>query len=331
MSDIFPNLLGVEMERKLQEQIRMLKFDIVYDRYVDGKLDCEGAADLLNINVRTFLRWRDKYSETQSCDWSDGRVGRRASNRSADSEVARITKLYKDKYQGFNVKHFHSYLCWEEGFSLSYSWVKRTLATAGLVLPSKQGGDHRLRRPRRPKAGMMLHQDASTHNWFGEENCDLVVTMDDATSEITSAFFCSQEGTISSLRGIAETIQKKGLFCSFYTDRGSHYFTTPEANGKVDKVNLTQVGRALKQLSIKHMAAYSPEARGRSERMFGTIPLMFQKLSFLKHRGGIYFMQIKMYNNIFMQHFRRFCRIQNGIKWTNIPTNVSKLNTSFET
>jgi len=249
----------------------MLKFDNVHERYQDGKLDCEGAAELLGVNVRTFLRWRDKYDVTKCSAWSDGRVGRRASNRASDSEVERITKLYKEKYQGFNVKHFHSYLCWEEGFSLSYSWVKRTLATAGLVLPGKQGGEHRLRRPRRPKSGMMIHQDASTHNWFGEENCDLVVTLDDATSEITSAFFCPQEGTLSSLRGIRETIETKGLFCSFYTDRGSHYFTTPEAGGKVDKANPTEVGRALKQLGINHIAAYSPQARGRSERMFGTM------------------------------------------------------------
>jgi len=119
--------------------------------------------------------------------------------------------------------------------------------------------------------GMMMHQDASKHVWFGEGYCDLVVTLDDATSEITSAFFCGEEGTMSSFRGIQETIEKHGLFCSLYTDRGSHYFTTMEAGGKVDKSRPTQVNRALKQLGIEHIAAYSPEARGRSERMFGTL------------------------------------------------------------
>jgi hypothetical protein len=118
---------------------------------------------------------------------------------------------------------------------------------------------------------MMLHQDASKHRWFGEDYCDLVVTLDDATSEITSAFFCAEEGTASTFRGLHETIEKNGLFCSFYTDRGSHYFFTKEAGGRVDKSRLTQVGRALKQLGIEHIAAYSPEARGRSERMFGTL------------------------------------------------------------
>ena len=119
--------------------------------------------------------------------------------------------------------------------------------------------------------GMMIHQDASKHRWFGDELCDLVVTMDDATSEITSAFFCAEEGTASSFRGLAETIALHGLFCSLYTDRGSHYFLTPEADGKVDKERLTQVGRAMKQLGIAHIPAYSPEARGRSERMFATL------------------------------------------------------------
>jgi hypothetical protein len=169
------------------------------------------------------------------------------------------------------VRHFHEFARREHGLERGYSWTRATLLQAGLVAPASQGGPHRLRRPRRPMRGMMLHQDASEHVWFGEEYSDLVVTLDDATSEITSAFFCDEEGTQSSFRGIAETIESYGLFCSFYTDRGSHYFFTPEAGGKVDKSRPTQVGRALKTLGIEHIAAYSPEARGRSERMFGTL------------------------------------------------------------
>ncbi len=142
-----------------------------------------------------------------------------------------------------------------------------------LVKKSKRGGDHRLRRERRPMAGMMIHEDGSTHDWIPGlgHNVDLIVTMDDATSEITSGLFVLQEGTESSFLGIQETIENHGLFCSFYTDRGSHYWTTPEAGGKVDKKNLTQVGRSLKKLGIQQIAAYSPEARCRSERMFGTL------------------------------------------------------------
>jgi hypothetical protein len=169
------------------------------------------------------------------------------------------------------MRHFHDLARRNHSLCRSYTWTRMTLLQAGLVSPSARGGKHRLKRPRKPMRGMMIHQDASTHRWFGEGYADLVVTLDDATSEITSAFFCKQEGTNSSLRGIHETIVKHGLFCSFYTDRGSHYFTTPEVGGKVDKSRPTEVGRALRQLGIDHIAAYSPEARGRSERAFGTL------------------------------------------------------------
>src|SRR5271154_6687084 len=120
---------------------------------------------------------------------------------------------------------------------------------------------------------MMLHQDASTHAWLPGDagKYDLVVTMEDATSAIYSMFLVDEEGTVSSLRGVREVVAKHGLFCSLYTDRGSHYFLTPEAGGRVSKTTLTQVGRALKQLGIEHIAAYSPQARGRSERAFSTL------------------------------------------------------------
>ena len=111
---------------------------------------------------------------------------------------------------------------------------------------------------------------ASTHAWVSGAHWDLVITMDDATSEHLSMFFCQQEGSASSFHGIGQTIARYGLFCSFYTDRGAHYFTTPVAGGKVDKAKLTQVVRACKQLGIEHIAAYSPQARGRSERAFRT-------------------------------------------------------------
>jgi transposase len=262
----------MRLQRTFQEELRMMKFTDIAGRYAAGSLGCEDAAELLGISPRTFLRWRDRHAETGTASWTDKRVGKVSPRKAADAEIEEITQLYRDKYSGFNVAHFHTYLRMEnQAFCRSYSWVKRTLGAAGLVFPGKQGGDHRLRRPRRPQTGMMIHQDASTHNWFGIENCDLIVTMDDADSRITSAFFCAQEGTNSSMRGIKETIEQHGMFCSFYTDRGSHYWFTPEAGGKVDKARLTDVGRALKQLGINHIAAYSPQARGRSERMFGTL------------------------------------------------------------
>ena len=249
----------------------MERFEAIYDDLQKARLSCEDAAMILGCSTRHFLRLRNRYDASGLTGLSDKRVGRISQRRAGDREIARITKLYREKYEGFNVRHFYEFARREHGLERGYTWTRSVLAQAGLVVPSKRGGPHRLRRPRRPMRGMMLHQDASKHQWFGENNCDLVVTMDDATSEITSAFFCAEEGTNSSFRGIHETIAAHGLFCSLYTDRGSHYFFTPEAGGKVDKSRPTEVGRALKQLGIEHIAAYSPEARGRSERMFGTL------------------------------------------------------------
>lgn len=258
---------------ELKEGVLKMRFEDVYDRFQKSKLTTEEASDLLGICSRTFLRLRMRYEEEGFEGLYDRRLGQASPRRAADNEVKRITKLYEEKYRGFNVKHFHEFACREHGLKYGYTWTKNQLEKSGLVRKSKRGGDHRLRRDRRPMAGMMLHQDGSTHAWIPElgHNVDLIVTMDDATSYITSAFFVLQEGTESSMRGLQETIEKHGLFCSFYTDRGSHYGYTPEAGGKVNKSALTQVGRALKQLGINQIFAYSPQARGRSERMFGTL------------------------------------------------------------
>lgn len=142
----------------------------------------------------------------------------------------------------------------------------------GLVRRAPKRSAHRKKRPRRPLRGLLLHQDGSRHAWLeGQAALDLIVTMDDATSELLSLFLVEEEGAASTFRGLREVVAEHGLFCALYTDRGSHYFETPEAGGKVSKTQLTQVGRALKQLGIEHIAAYSPEARGRSERLFRTL------------------------------------------------------------
>jgi transposase len=246
-------------------------FEDIVKSFRKSHLSSEEAASLLGCSERTFRRLRVRYEAEGLEGIADKRVGKISPRRAKKIETEVLTTLYREKYSGFNVRHFHEIAVREHGVTRGYTWTRKSLSAAGLVTPSKRGGAHRLRRPRRPMAGMMLHQDASKHVWFGEDYCDLVVTLDDATSEITSAFFCAEEGTMSSFRGIHETIDKYGLFCSLYTDRGSHYFTTMEAGGKVDKSRPTQVNRALKQLGIEHIAAYSPEARGRSERMFGTL------------------------------------------------------------
>lgn len=181
--------------------------------------------------------------------------------------------LYRDIYRGFTVKHFHEKLVTRHNYKLGYTVTKLHLQRTGLVTKAKQRSAHRKKRPRRPMTGMMLHQDASTHAWLPGTACkhDLVVTLDDATGAIYSAFLTDEEGTASSFRGLREVVARHGLFCSLYTDRGSHYFFTPAAGGKVSKTVLTQVGRALKQLGIEAIAGYSPQGRGRSERAFLTL------------------------------------------------------------
>jgi hypothetical protein len=145
------------------------------------------------------------------------------------------------------------------------------LHAAGQVVRATRRGAHRKKRPRKPLPGMMLHQDGSRHEWVPGCQWDLIATLDDATTELSSAFFVEEEGTMSSFLGLREVIEAKGLFSSLYTDRGTHYWYTEEAGGKVDKSRLTQVHRALRQLGITLIPAYSPEARGRSERVFRTL------------------------------------------------------------
>jgi transposase len=223
-----------------------MRFGEIYERYSQRELDVHAAADILGISVRTFLRKRQRYDEDGFNNHFDRRLGHRSNNRTADEEVELLTKLYSEKYRGFSVKHFYGFAKHHPSMTRSYNWCRQILQQAGLVAKSSRGGPHRQRRERKPMEGMMLHQDGSTHAWIPglDHNIDLIVTMDDANSEVTSGFLVAQEGTISSFQGIRETIQKKDVFSTFYTDRRSHYAYTPEAGGKVDKGHLTQVGRA---------------------------------------------------------------------------------------
>jgi hypothetical protein len=184
-------------------------------------------------------------------------------------EVMQVTERYRRRHMGWSARHYFSWYR-RDGGKRSYTWVKSRLQEAGLIAKSKGKGKHRKRRDRAPWPGMMLHQDGSPHQWVPGVSWDLIVTMDDATNEHYSMFFVDEEGTASSFQGVQEVIEARGLFSSFYTDRGSHYWYTREAGGKVDKNNPTQFGRAMRQLGIEMIAAYSPEARGRSERMFRT-------------------------------------------------------------
>jgi len=250
----------------------MEKFFDVFGRWEQGQLSQVEAAEILGKSERQFRRYIDRYEASGLAGLRDGRLGRPSGKAIPRDAVERILDLFRKTYHGWNVTHFHEHLLRDHGFTLSYSCLKNHLQAADLVRPERRKGGHRRKRERKPCAGMMLHQDGSREVWLGGQPAlDLIVTMDDATSEIYSAFLIDEEGTQSTFQGLLETLGEKGLPSSLYTDRGSHYFFTPEAGGKVDKSHLTQVGRALSQLGITHIAAYSPEARGRSERMFGTL------------------------------------------------------------
>ena len=249
-----------------------MRFEELLERWQRGSLSHGEAASALGVSERTFRRWRDRYEEEGAGGLIDRRVGRPSPRRAPTSELERMLGLYHAHYREFTVKHFHEKLVERHGYRLGYTTTRLHLQKTGAVQPAPRRGAHRRKRPRRPMRGMMLHQDASKHGWLaGQPALDLVITMDDATSEIHSAFLVDEEGSRSSFRGLVEVIERHGLFMELYTDRGSHYFHTPEAGGKVSRTRLTQVGRALKQLGIGHIAAYSPQARGRCERAFRTL------------------------------------------------------------
>jgi transposase len=253
--------------------LRRMKFEAIYGRWQERRLSQAEAAEILGMSERTFRRWRDRYDEEGLDGLCDRRLGRASARRAPVDEVNRVLELYRSRYTGFTAKHFHDKLRRQHAVRFSYSWTKLRLQDAGLIKKAPRRSAHRKKRPRRPLAGMLLHQDGSPHQWVPalDQAFDLIVTMDDASSEIYSAFLVDEEGTQSSFRGLTEVIAGHGLPCALYTDRGSHYFHTAKAGEKVAKEHLTQVGRALRQLGIDHIPAYSPEARGRSERAFGTL------------------------------------------------------------
>ena len=251
------------------QEIRKMRFEDTWNEWKKGCLTQEEAGRILGMSERTFRRYVRRVEEEGIQGILDKRLTQASSRRAPVDEALGLVEKYRSRHDGWNVKHFHFWYR-KEGGKRSYTWVKKTLQENGAVRKAPGKGKHRKRRERAAWEGMMIHQDASRHPWVSGQIWDLVVTMDDATNEHYSMFFVEEEGTASSLQGIREVIGKKGLPSSLYTDRGSHYWVTPEAGGKVDKKNLTQFGRAMKQLGIEMIAAYSPEAQGRSERAFRT-------------------------------------------------------------
>jgi transposase len=253
------------------EMERMMKAQEVILKAAAGKLKWWEAAEIMGVTDRTMRRWRERLNEHGYSGLWDYRKRSPSPKRVPMKTVEEVLQLYREKYFDFNVQHFHEKLRELHGIELSYTWVKTALQTAGLVKRRKKPGSHRKRRPRRPLPGMMLHIDGSEHRWFSDEHCyELIVVLDDATSEIYYAQVVEAESTRTVMAALREVIETRGLFCSLYSDRAGHFFITPKHGERVDASRPTQVGRALQELGVKMIAAYSPQARGRSERNFGT-------------------------------------------------------------
>src|SRR3954469_3793759 len=250
---------------------RMMKVQEVLLRAMAKKITWWQAAEIIGVSARTMRRWRERLEQGGYDGLADRRKGMVSPKRVSLELCEKVLGLYRDRYFDLNIRHFHEKLGEEHGIELSYTWVQKALQGAGLVAKRSKRGTHRRRRPRRPMTGMLLHIDGSKHCWFqNSKRYDLIVILDDATSEIYYAQLVEEESTRTVMAGLREVIESKGLFCALYSDRGSHFFVTPKAGEPVDKHRLTQVGRALKELGVQMIPAYSPQARGRSERNFGT-------------------------------------------------------------
>ena len=250
---------------------RAMRVQEVILRAMAKKITWWQAAEIIGISDRQMRRWRERYEEHGYDGLMDRRRGLPSSKRVPLKQVEEVLGLYRERYFDLNVRHFHEKLGEEHGIDLSYTWVKQALQGAGLVAKARKRGVHRRRRERRPVPGMLLHIDGSRHQWFQDERWyDLIVILDDATSEIYYAQLVEEESTATVMAGVREVIERKGLFCALYSDRGSHFWLTPKAGAKVDPHRVTQLGRALRDIGVQMIPAYSPQARGRSERNFGT-------------------------------------------------------------
>jgi transposase len=250
---------------------RTMKVQEVIMRAMARKITWYEAAEIIGISCRQMRRWKERWEEHGYDGLFDRRRGAPSPKRVPVATVQEVVRLYQEQYSDFNVKHFHEKLVREHQIKLSYTWVKTALQTAGLVRRERKRNKHRKRREPRPLPGMMLHIDGSKHRWFGDGYYyDLIVTMDDATNEIYYAQLVEEESTFTVMAALRDVIEKQGLFCSLYCDRASHFFLTPKAGQPVADKHLTQVGRAMAELQIRLIPAYSPEARGRSERNFRT-------------------------------------------------------------
>ena len=261
------------MQYSMPAMVKAMKIQEVILRAISRQILWIDAADIIGVSYRTMKRWKARYEKHGYDGLFDRRMKRPSPKRVPLKELETILTLYREKYMGFNIAHFHEKLS-EHDIHRGYTFVKNALQKAGLVEKIRKRGKHRKRRPRKPLIGMMLHMDGSPHEWIPAlpgKFFDLLVLMDDATNKIYEMELVDEEDTFSCMKLLRDCIAKRGIFCSLYSDRASHFFFTPNAGKKVKQGHLTQIGRALTELGITPIPSYSPEARGRSERMNETL------------------------------------------------------------
>lgn len=244
----------------------------VLKKALKGKITWTQAALILGVTDRQVRRLRQAFSKGGKAALVDGRARPREERRIPESTVIELCRLRRELYSDFSVRHFYEFATEKHGLVLSYTKAKDILQSNALAIKSAGRGKHRRKRERRPMLGMLVHLDASTHRWIGGlPNHDLVVALDDATSEILFARFFEQEGVLSTLYAVKHILKTRGRFCELYTDRGSHFCNTRVARSGPDQIQQGPVPIALSALKITQIWAYSPQARGRSERAFGTL------------------------------------------------------------
>ncbi len=275
-----------------------MKVQEIILRGASGALKWHEAAEILGISERQLRRWRDRYQEYGYDGLFDRRKQQPSPRRIPMETIEKVLELYREEYQGFNVRHFHEELQEEHDIEVSYTWTKLLLQEAGLVKKAKKRGQYRRRRERRPLPGMLIHLDGSFHRWFehdeDERQC-LLAILDDATGECLYARFFKEEGSAEVLHVVRRVVSEYGTFISLYTDRASHFVYTPKAGGPPDRSRKTQVEQVLDELGIELIVAWSPEARGRSERawrtMQGRLPQELRRAGVTSYDGANCYME----------------------------------------
>jgi len=315
MTEVYPPK-AVERAMKVQE---------IMLRAMSGQILWIQAADILGISARQMHRWKRRY-ELRGYDGLFDRRRRTPSPRRVPLDKAeKILHLYREKYYDFNARHFCEKLATEHNIKISYNWVRLALQGAGLMETKPCGSTHRLRRPRKPVIGMMLHMDGSPHDWLGTgEMLDMIAISDDANNEVYDMALVDEEDAASCMEMARNVVDKHGVFCSLYTDRGSHFFWTPKAGENVAKNHDTQFARALKEIGIQPIPAYSPQARGRSERLNetlqGRLPQELRLRGIKTKKAANQFIRkeyIKMYNRSFKRKAE-----QGGSAFLPIPASI---------